>query len=56
MWGQPTQKMGPMNLCPTRNDQGNPAAAKNRCIQNPPDPPLGFTALFCHAWRELYRF
>jgi hypothetical protein len=28
------------------NDQGNPAAAKNLRFQNPPDPPLGLTALF----------
>ena len=27
------------------NDQGNPAAAENRRFQNPPDPPLGLTAL-----------
>ena len=26
--------------------QGNPAAAKNLRFQNPPDPPLGLTALF----------
>ena len=28
------------------NDQGNPAAAKYLCFQNPPDPPLGSTAWF----------
>lgn len=29
------------------NDKGNPAAAKNRCYQNQPDPPIGFTDLLC---------
>jgi hypothetical protein len=28
------------------NGIGNPAAAKIRSFQNPPDPPLGFTELF----------
>ena len=31
------------------NDQGNPAAAKSIRFQNPPDPPLGLTALFGRA-------
>ena len=30
-------------------ERGNPAAAKYRCFQNPPDLPLGFTVLLCHA-------
>ena len=34
------------------NAYGNPAAAKNRLFQNPPDPPLGFTALFVLAYLE----
>ncbi len=29
---------------PQHNDEGNPAAARNLRLQNPPDPPLGFTA------------
>jgi hypothetical protein len=32
------------------NDQGNPAATENHCHQNPPDPPLGFTALLGPLW------
>ncbi|MFO0905998.1 MAG: hypothetical protein U0939_23525 [Pirellulales bacterium] len=37
------------NLPP--NDKGNPAAAKNRGFQNPPDPPHGLTALFADPLR-----
>ncbi|MFW6171327.1 MAG: hypothetical protein ACODAD_12620 [Planctomycetota bacterium] len=33
------------------NDGGNPAAAKIRCFQNPPHPPLGFTALLGGGWK-----
>ncbi|MFO0821339.1 MAG: hypothetical protein U1A77_25575 [Pirellulales bacterium] len=32
------------------NDQGNPAAAKNHCFQNRPDPPLGLSALLGAMW------
>jgi hypothetical protein len=35
-----------------QNAQGNPAAARNRGFQNPPDPPLGFTALFGNLLRS----
>ena len=32
------------------NDQGNPAATKNLCLQNRPDPPLGLSALLGRLW------
>jgi hypothetical protein len=54
---KPTAKIGRGSATPRSpasvqhaNDQGNPAAAKSLCFQNPPDPPLGLSALLGRLW------